>query len=430
MRSTVATFASLSLFFADAYALGIPSAAALAVLPREDVVNYTTVTCSAPYINDADSKPYERWKAAGADHAWAELYLTGIINNGKDTSLKYSEYVSNFFHSKDSMICENMDDGPCSDVVTCDQAKIFSDTNFGFAKDSFNAAVSGSFTLGRDHAPKAEELQNELTGALGDFMEGWMKAELAFLNNLFSGSGAGYDMLTALTKNGLALPITKDLDLGKFVDEVQKIVYGKLVTIAWANLPTTPELIGNSMSDKDCVTTGDNLPSIISEDDAGKIAVCYEKKTFYVGYPEWKGAPRGGKLMDLKFTPLPGGTKDELSGGDKWKGLSLEDIVVSSLNGWYANGGQNGYKTPDFNTQAEANSQKLIGEDGVRTPGFLQLPMCTMGRLQVTTSKWQDDMMAGQLGAGKTPSLPCGTGAVMDSEKEAWGMQDGPTILE
>lgn len=83
------------------------------------------------------------------------------------------------------------------------------------------------------------------------------------------------------------------------------------------------------MSDKDCATKGDDVPSIVSQDDAGKIAVCYNKKTFYIGYPEWKGAPtHGGGLMDLKFTPLPGGTKDELSGSDKWKGLSLEDIVV------------------------------------------------------------------------------------------------------
>lgn len=76
---------------------------------------------------------------------------------------------------------------------------------------------------------------------------------------------------------------------------------------------------------------------------------------------------------------------------------------------------------PDF-AKAEADSQKLLGEDGIRTAGFLQLPMCTKDRLQVTATKWQADLMAGKLPAGKTPSLPCGTGELFDSERAAWGM--------
>jgi len=105
---------------ANTYARSIPSATNFALVPREDVVDYTAVKCTAHFINDASSKPYDRWKAAGADQAWADLSGN---SSQKDYSLKYTEYVSNFFNSKDSMICSNMDDGPCSDVVTCDQVK-------------------------------------------------------------------------------------------------------------------------------------------------------------------------------------------------------------------------------------------------------------------------------------------------------------------
>ena len=61
-------------------------------------------------------------------------------------------------------------------------------------------------------------------------------------------------------------------------------------------------------------------------------------------------------------------------------------------------------------TTAEANSQKLLGEDGVRTAGFLQLPIYTQNRLQSTTTQQHADMMAGKPAARKTPSLPCRTG--------------------
>lgn len=88
----------------------------------------------------------------------------------------------------------------------------------------------------------------------------------------------------------------------------------------------------------DCVTSGDNLPKYVSEENAAQIAVCHDGHTFYVGYPTWDGLVRDGINSDsivsktptvhnLQINPLPGGTNDELD-GTKWKGVTLEDLVI------------------------------------------------------------------------------------------------------
>lgn len=135
---------------------------------------------------------------------------------------------------------------------------------------------------------------------------------------------------------------------------------------------------------------GGHHTDVISGDDAVKTYVCYENKTFYVLNRKWfasdgicgirepvvcgNGGP--GESGRWRFSPLPGGTVDNLSGG-QYSGVTLDDIVISSYDGFVINGNQNGYKMPNASKIIDnlGTEGDLILERGIRTPGFFSLPI-------------------------------------------------------
>ena len=79
------------------------------------------VHCDAQYIDDANAAAITRWQAAEADWAYDTAAGLWAFNNVTidPTTLSFTEYISDYFDSKDLMICRNMGDGPCQDTVTC-----------------------------------------------------------------------------------------------------------------------------------------------------------------------------------------------------------------------------------------------------------------------------------------------------------------------
>jgi hypothetical protein len=99
--------------------LGFSSAVAAAPSNISANVRVLGPQCSDPLIKDAAANPAERWKAAEAQGALAEATWYWLAN--KDNSpLNYSAYVAEHFDAKESMICENVGDGPCKDSVKCE----------------------------------------------------------------------------------------------------------------------------------------------------------------------------------------------------------------------------------------------------------------------------------------------------------------------
>lgn len=139
------------------------------------------------------------------------------------------------------------------------EAKIIENSNYlSFAKDSANAAIAAGFNIGKTRIPtyvdlslnncisiglnehsSAASLTDDINVAMRAFFDAWEKAELDFLHTLFHGDIDGLAILAGLTRNGMALDMTRDLNLSGFIDMAQKIVYAKLMPTVWSSGSTS-----------------------------------------------------------------------------------------------------------------------------------------------------------------------------------------------
>ncbi|KAK7398639.1 hypothetical protein QQX98_011969 [Neonectria punicea] len=132
-------------------------------------------------------------------------------------------------------------------------------------------------------------------------------------------------------------------------------------------------------SDNACSGTAEgDLAGHIDDSTAAQTHVCYDNKIFYVVTPEWTN--NRGILVDWKLNSLPGGTYDNLKDG-AWGGVTLDDIVISSWDGYKPNGNKNGYQIPD-NSEAIDGNGNLIFEAGTRTPSFSSMQICDVATLE------------------------------------------------
>ncbi|KAK7423884.1 hypothetical protein QQX98_000755 [Neonectria punicea] len=479
----------------------------------------TSVSCDAEFLNDSGAQAADRWAAAGAEQAFKDATIQwGWYQGTSDAGrLTFSEFIGNYFNSKDLMVCQNMGDGPCESTMTCSdanqpagflimnsfvslhvmrrnvyeglqngmnemqselgrfqeifspeaepqknsgwftdlitlfqfvvgiggayawnialkEAAIIANANYhAFAAESVNAAIGMAFTVGKNHIPTASETHNDLSLGMGTLFEAWIDAELEFLSELFNGTNESITTLEGLVKDGLALEITRDLDLGDFVNVAQKIMYTQLMPTAWKISSRSIDALPQKMEPMimmvpgDCITSGDELNMYLNEDDAAKMAVCHDGHTFYLGYPSFAMFMKRPEGKDSEKTawqlkPLPGGTTDELD-GTKWGGVKLEDLVISAYEGWRLNGGKGGYEIPESSRAIDGLGTEggLIMEQGVRTPGFSKIPICTPDRAVAAAGDWVSSQFYDMMPDEDAQKFPCGDGTPMEWEMVDWG---------
>lgn len=104
----------------------LPALLAAATLAQNStrLIDPSKAQCTDPYLTDANSAAIDRWNAAGASAALnAVTWLWDLNQTDAEhpTRLKFTEFVSNYFHGGDLMICGNMGDGPCQHTFQCDE---------------------------------------------------------------------------------------------------------------------------------------------------------------------------------------------------------------------------------------------------------------------------------------------------------------------
>ncbi|PKY09383.1 hypothetical protein P168DRAFT_35226 [Aspergillus campestris IBT 28561] len=127
-----------------------------------------------------------------------------------------------------------------------------------------------------------------------------------------------------------------------------------------------------------------------TNDVAVKTYICYKGKRNYL-----LNAINPDEDQNTHPWLLPGGDHTNLD-GTKWGGVTVADIVESSVEGWLANGQKNGWARPDM--QGIVTS---LGETqySIRTPGFFDIPVCEVQRDIVWNMVKED---------GSAPFWPCG----------------------
>ncbi|KAJ5199735.1 hypothetical protein N7472_004939 [Penicillium cf. griseofulvum] len=389
---------------------------------------WKTLQCS-----QVQGEPDQQWEAAGAKAAWD----TTISAWKQDPRGSLSQFFSTYLHGPDHMRCNDIaTENRCSQPVECEDATIPAGALIlnGFAGvhqlhgsafqaiENVQADVSnviGSFTS--QFAPKPDDkgkvlknifdasaliialgssvvfnyilkelehvvmksimydtiaasmgaigsfyktnmkgaieglqVQNTVDSFLGETMKGWKNLESSYLQNLFS-ENADTDSLYSLINNGTMGAIMDNLDLSSTSQDVQKILFGQMIPFAWSA-------------------------------SLDEVNVCYDGKLHYLLNAH--GTDKHSLIA------LPGGDHVTLD-GTSWGGITIEDIVISSIDGFKQNNNANGYSRPDVNTIVTSFGGQV---PGVRTPGFFNLPVCTD-----TTSFLEalDD------GDGNSPYWPC-----------------------
>ncbi|KAH7116567.1 hypothetical protein B0J13DRAFT_571689 [Dactylonectria estremocensis] len=258
-------------------------------------------------------------------------------------------------------------------------SKIFSNDDWrGVAKDAFNSAIAFSISTARDHLPTATDLQSDLMESMGHFVGKWMDAEADYVKKIFSGSVDTLPTLHGLLQNGMQGAVPVGTDLATLKDESQKIVYTKMIPAAWKVAPAgfSPFIL---VSDNSCTDTAQgDLAGHIDDSVAAKTHVCYDNKIFYLVTPQYTN--NKGYVMSWKLNALPGGTSDSLK---QWGGVSVDDLVISSWDGYKLNGYKNGYQMPPDSKAIDGNGNtgNIIFEAGVRTPGFSSLAICDVATM-------------------------------------------------
>ncbi|KAJ5205421.1 hypothetical protein N7472_001869 [Penicillium cf. griseofulvum] len=236
--------------------------------------------------------------------------------------------------------------------------------------------ITAAFT--RNNAPTVHnklDAQNSLSSALGDIFKSWKDIESSYLKNIFSGTESSLRDLTFLIDEGKMNFMPNKLDTSKMAAELQAVFYGQLLPTAWKtasdNRGAFPRIV---RTDLPCDIKSAYIPEISDYDtmtDVNSVSTraCWrEKMVFLVNINEYEG----GK--PVPWTPLPSTSRSTLS-GDKWGGITFDDIVASAMTGYEMAGSKNGYKSPTAEDIEKDTNADQYGKR-IRYPGFFNIPVC------------------------------------------------------
>ena len=101
-----------------------------------------------------------------------------------------------------------------------------------------------------------------------------------------------------------------------------------------------------------------------------------------------------------KLIPLAGSTQLD---GTAWGGVTLDDMVISSYQGYKLNKNQNGYVMPELSKAVDGEGAQgdFIYQNGIQTPGFFSFPICDAD----TVSAAWNEVYANR--ASPCPTYPC-----------------------
>ncbi|KAJ5429792.1 hypothetical protein N7491_006808 [Penicillium cf. griseofulvum] len=215
--------------------------------------------------------------------------------------------------------------------------------------------------------------QNTIDSFLGYIMNAWKGMEADYLKSLFSVNNTGTYTLHEIIKGGVMATSMNSLDLSSTIIDVKKTLYGMLIPFAWSvsQVECRPFIWRTDNpcdeSSSDGTTIDESIRYWIVDGDAViQTSVCYESKLhFLLNSHRWS-------TQQQAFNPLPGGDSKTLD-GIQWGGITIRDIVESSVRGWAEHNNTNHYPARDHNTILEGFGSEPLG---VRDPGFFNFPVC------------------------------------------------------
>ncbi|KAI9688659.1 MAG: hypothetical protein M1822_001016 [Bathelium mastoideum] len=282
--------------------------------------------------------------------------------------------------------------------IALKEAKIVSDNTLGAIKDTINPIVSNGVTLIKDTSDATQELnnQNALDTNMGNMVGLWESTMSTYASDLFNGTDT--NSLFNVIKNGQMISYDKgDLTGETIIGYVAGAIFARLIPAAWqlsnANLGT---LIIDSQTP--CGTVNP-LPKDIDPTVGSKNWVCVNNGLYYLLGATGQSrnclvSRYGTECYNNVYSALPG--VDQLN-NPQFGGITLQDLVIGSVNSYNASGNKNGGKAAD---PSDASTLSDLYDNSVRTAGVIQIPVCTVDEARNNWNTWSS-------GGQKSANYPC-----------------------
>ncbi|KAI1326035.1 hypothetical protein F5Y16DRAFT_248164 [Xylariaceae sp. FL0255] len=215
---------------------------------------------------------------------------------------------------------------------------------------------------------------------MGQVIRAWANVKKTAVFDLFSGDDEEIDRLYSIIANGHAQQVDETPPNSTYPhldDFVNSASWAYTIPVGWTLSGSHGFIIDSSF---DCSTTGNPLSNYMTDAVASASKYCYTptNKLYYLVGATGDGqfALGGGGTGEVDFQMLPG--LDKLGNNTTYDAVTLDTLVLGSINTYLANGNTNGGAPPDP-TNAGSMSD-LMGIDPtipITTAGFVQLPICT-----------------------------------------------------
>ncbi|KAL2127503.1 hypothetical protein VTI74DRAFT_10626 [Chaetomium olivicolor] len=308
-----------------------------------------------------------------------------------------------------------------------------SETTYNNAKDTTLNLIGQATTLAKDMLQSPEpdawtpQEQNKFTSNMAQVIFGWMNVTELALGKLFNGDQDSIKLLGNAIANGQLIEghrvqaPPKDTTASELNANVLKSFYGFSIPALWRRSKTYAFVL-----DSGAGCEGNPASKYVSDDTAGKTAVCFEGRKYYLVHPDGDARPCECErttdmgpcqtvCRDNKFS-MPTGA-DALGDPSRFGGVSLEDLVIGSVRTWRKNGKVNGGEAAD--PVGDGTAREDLLDQGIRAAGFVRLPVCSGDRAFQswdTSSKGSSDNYPCDIPPGKDR---CGDSTFEDRTSDA-----------
>ncbi|KAG9255775.1 uncharacterized protein F5Z01DRAFT_557238 [Emericellopsis atlantica] len=225
--------------------------------------------------------------------------------------------------------------------------------------------------LTRNPAEWDSDSQDDFKTYSTTVLSSWPNHVVDNLSVLFDGSDESIDRLGNMIADGSFISgsarwgggVVKDENSQTLKSSVARTFFGIAISEIWRMSGTHSFVIDTGFDcDKD-------LSDLLQDDVRDKTGVCHNGKRYFLGVPEGNYSPWDGTYG---FSVPPG--VDALGEDSQYGGVTIEDVIVGSLNTFEANGGNDAPRPQDLN---EGDINDLAVADDIRTPGLMRLPVCS-----------------------------------------------------
>ncbi|KAL3418149.1 class III chitinase [Phlyctema vagabunda] len=235
----------------------------------------------------------------------------------------------------------------------------------------------------------------DVSAAVAEIVDIYREAIDSSVKKLFGGGEEGRKAMAIALQDGKWLDSSlKNQDLYDMTSILQRTLYGMLLTKTWGLKPTNHPYI-LLVDEKDHTgnpTSMGGATTLVSDSDIATARVAIGDQTFYLlNYQNCleiiPDSENNQQCVTGDLTYLPG--LGSLAAEKSIWNVKKDDIVTSAVEGWKLNGNKNGYEMPENSKHIDGsgNLGGLIFENGIRTPGFFNFPICDF---RTATVAWYD----------------------------------------